>query len=169
LALFAAAWEARQAAAEAPPKTDRPDDQDPGAQTGGGEAFPPQKNGGRQPLAKHLKRERIVHDLAEADKHCATCQQDLRPMGEESSERYEFIPAQLIVIEDVGYDREPEWVLAPASKVQPFRKSKAKAMATSATERFCPICTVDPEKPVVATMVVVTKCKSASGLSRKRN
>jgi hypothetical protein len=35
LALFAAAWEARQAAAEAPPKTDHPDDQDPGAQAGG--------------------------------------------------------------------------------------------------------------------------------------
>ena len=35
LALFAADWEARQAAAEAPPKTGRPDDQDPGAQAGG--------------------------------------------------------------------------------------------------------------------------------------
>ena len=81
LALFAAAWEARQATAEAPPKTDHPDDQDPDAQAGGGEAPPPKKNGGRQPLAKHLKRERIVHDLAEADKHCATCQQNLRPIG----------------------------------------------------------------------------------------
>jgi hypothetical protein len=80
LALFAAAWEARLAAAEAP-QTDRPDDQDPGAQAGGGETSPPKKNGGRQPLAKHLKRERIVHDLAEADKHCATCQQNLRPIG----------------------------------------------------------------------------------------
>ena len=39
LALFAAAWEARQATAEAPPKTDHPDDQDPGAQAGGGEAL----------------------------------------------------------------------------------------------------------------------------------
>ena len=34
LALFAAAWEARQAAAEAPPKTDHPDDQDPGGWRG---------------------------------------------------------------------------------------------------------------------------------------
>ena len=101
LALFAVAWEARQAAAAAPPKTDSPDDQDPGAQAGGGETTPPQKNGGRQPLAKHLKRERIVHDLADTDKHCAACQQDLRLIGEESSERYAFIPAQLTVIEDV--------------------------------------------------------------------
>jgi hypothetical protein len=50
---------------------------------------------------------------------------------------------------ELGYDREPEWVPVPASNVQPFRKSKAKAKAKSATERFCPICTVDPEKPVV--------------------
>jgi transposase len=128
LALFAAAWEARQAAAEAPPKTDRPDDQDPGAQAGGGEASPPKKNGGRQPLAKHLKRERIVHDLADADKHCATCQQDLRPMGEESSERYEFIPAQLIVIEDVCKKYACDCTVKTATKPpQPIEKSTAGA------------------------------------------
>ncbi|HEY3619785.1 MAG TPA: IS66 family transposase zinc-finger binding domain-containing protein [Candidatus Sulfotelmatobacter sp.] len=34
-------------------------------------------------------------------KRCHTCQQELRPIGEESSERYEYIPAQLTVIEDV--------------------------------------------------------------------
>jgi hypothetical protein len=79
LALFTAAWQARQVTAEAPPKTDGPDDQDPGAQAGGGETTPPKRNGGRQPLARHLKRERIVHDLADAEKHCAACQQDLRP------------------------------------------------------------------------------------------
>lgn len=58
--------------------------------------------GGKQPLARHLERERIVHDLTDAEKHCVTCQQDLRPIGEESRERYEYIPAQLTVIED-GY------------------------------------------------------------------
>src|SRR5450755_4367187 len=128
LALFAAAWEARQAAAEAPPKTDQPDDQDPGAQAGGGEASPPQKNGGRQPLPKHLKRERIVYDLADADKHCDTCQQDLRPLGEESSERYEFIPAQLIVIEDVCKKYACDCTVKTATKPpQPIEKSTAGA------------------------------------------
>ena len=43
----------------------------------------------------------IEHELAEEEKHCSACQQDLRPIGEESSERYEYIPAQLLVIEDV--------------------------------------------------------------------
>jgi hypothetical protein len=48
---------------------------------------------------------------------------------------------------ELGYTREPEWVPVPASKVQPFRKAKAKSK--SAGERSCPICTIDPEKPVV--------------------
>jgi hypothetical protein len=38
LALFAAAWEARQAAAEAPSKTDGPDDQGPGTEAAAGKA-----------------------------------------------------------------------------------------------------------------------------------
>jgi len=50
-------------------------------------------------------------------------------------------------LQELGYVREPEWVPVPASRVQPFRKPKAKAK--SATERFCPICTTDPEKPVL--------------------
>ncbi len=48
-------------------------------------------------MPPHLKRERIVHDLAEGEKYCTDCAQDLRPIGEESSERYEFIPPQVIV------------------------------------------------------------------------
>ena len=46
-------------------------------------------------------RERIVHDLAEAEKHCGCCGKDLRLIGEETSERYEYIPASMKVIEDV--------------------------------------------------------------------
>ena len=40
-----------------------------------------------------------MHDLAEEEKHCAACDQDLRPIGEESSERYEYIPAQVKTVE----------------------------------------------------------------------
>src|SRR5256885_16616098 len=100
LALFAAAWQARQAEAE-PTKPDGSDDDDPNANSGADESASKKRTGGRQPLPRHLKRERIVHDLAEEEKHCSTCQQDLRPIGEESSERYEYIPAKLTVIEDV--------------------------------------------------------------------
>ena len=47
----------------------------------------------RQPLPRHLKRERMVHDLAEADKHCTACGEDLRHIGEEVSARYGYLPA----------------------------------------------------------------------------
>jgi hypothetical protein len=46
------------------------------------------KRGGRQPLARHLTRERIVHDLAESEKHCSCCGKDLRLIEEETSEHY---------------------------------------------------------------------------------
>src|SRR5579863_7128725 len=96
LALFAAAWEARQAA-EASKPTAGANDEDNDNKPDAGQASPKKNNGGRQPLAKHLKRERIVHDLTDSEKHCAACAQDLRPIGEESSERYEYIPAQMLV------------------------------------------------------------------------
>ena len=100
LALFAAVWEARQTA-EASKPTDGPDDPDNDTKPEAGQAAPKKNNGGRKPLAQHLKRERIVHDLTDSEKHCEACAQDLRPIGEESSEHYEYIPAQLMVIEDV--------------------------------------------------------------------
>jgi hypothetical protein len=40
---------------------------------------------GRQALPRHLKRERIVHDLAEPDKRCSDCQQALRISGKKSA------------------------------------------------------------------------------------
>jgi hypothetical protein len=40
----------------------------------------------------HLKRERIVHDLTGAEKHCAGCGKDLRLIAEETSERYKYLP-----------------------------------------------------------------------------
>lgn len=126
LALFAAAWQERQA--EAAGSADDHDDEDPSAKPGGAATSPKKKGGGRQPLARHLKRERIVHDLAEAEKHCAACQQDLRPIGEESSERYEYIPAQLTVIEDVCRKYACDCTVRTATKPpQPIEKSTAGA------------------------------------------
>jgi transposase len=39
-----------------------------------------------------LKRQRIEHDLSAEEKHCFDCGQDLHPLGEETSERYESFP-----------------------------------------------------------------------------
>ena len=60
LALFAAAWEARQAAEESKP-TEGPKDPDNDTKPEASQAAPKKNNGGRKPLAQHLKRERIVH------------------------------------------------------------------------------------------------------------
>lgn len=125
LALFAAAWQAREAEASA-----APDDSDDEAGTpGAGESPAPKKRtGGRQALPRHLKRERIVHDLADSEKHCADCRQDLRPIGEESSERYEYVPAQLTVIEDVRKKYACDCTVKTATKPpQPIEKSTAGA------------------------------------------
>jgi transposase len=127
LALFATAWQARQAEAE-PTRPNDSDEDDPNANPGAGESARKKRTGGRQPLARHLKRERIVHDLAEKEKHCSTCQQDLRPIGEESSERYEYIPAQLTVIEDICKKYACACTVKTATKPsQPIEKSTAGA------------------------------------------
>ena len=104
------------------------DDDDPQSQSGASEPAPKRRTGGRQPLPRHLKRERIVHDLAEEEKHCAACHQDLRPIGEESSERYEYIPAQLTVVEDICKKYACACTVKTAAKPpQPIEKSTAGA------------------------------------------
>ena len=55
----------------------------------------------RKPLPAELPRERIVHDIAEADKVCACCDGELHCIGEDVSEKLAFIPAQVKVIEHV--------------------------------------------------------------------
>ncbi|MGH9667634.1 MAG: IS66 family transposase zinc-finger binding domain-containing protein [Bryobacteraceae bacterium] len=97
LALFEAELKAQGVKVDVSAASDGRDDQDPPASQGNIES----KSRGRSRLPAHLKRERIVQDLDEAEKHCAPCAQDLREFGEETSERYEYIPAQPIVIEDV--------------------------------------------------------------------
>jgi transposase len=108
-------------------------DEDDG--NGSGDKVPPASPGntaasprGRRALPAHLKRERMVHDLDEAEKHCAACAQDLREFGEEISERYEYIPAQLIVIEDVCKKYFCACTVKTAGKPsQPIEKSTAGA------------------------------------------
>jgi transposase len=128
LALFAAIWEASQKT-EATKPDEEPKDQDNDPKPGLDSSKKKQKNGGgRQSLSPHLKRERIVHDLQDMEKHCAVCAQDLWPIGEESSERYEYIPAQVIVVEDVCKKYACECTVKTATKPpQPIEKSTAGA------------------------------------------
>ena len=83
---------------------------------------------GRKPLPRHLKHERIEHDLEEAEKHCTHCDQDLRRIGEEVSERYEYIPAQMKVIEDACFTYACACTVKTATKpLRPIEKSTAGA------------------------------------------
>lgn len=83
---------------------------------------------GRRRLPSHLKRERVVHDLSEADKHCGDCHQELRHIGEEVSERYEYIAAQLLVVEDACQKYACSCTVKTATKPpRPIEKSTAGA------------------------------------------
>ena len=127
LALFEAAWQARKAEAESDADEDDDSDDEPptGHATGGAES---KKRGGRQALARHLVRERIVHDLAESEKHCSDCEQDLRLIAEETSEHYDYIPASVRVIQDVCLKYACQCTVKTATKPpQPIEKSTAGA------------------------------------------
>ncbi len=112
-------------AKEAEKDSPQDDDLPPGSGSGDQNQARPR---GRRPLPAHLKRERIEHDLTEEEKHCASCNQDLRPIGEETSERYEYIPAQMLVIEDVCKKYACACSVKTATKPpQPIEKSTAGA------------------------------------------
>jgi transposase len=55
----------------------------------------------RKPLPEDLPREVIVHDIPDEDKVCGCCAGTLHCIGEDKSEKLQFIPAQVKVIEHV--------------------------------------------------------------------
>jgi len=59
----------------------------------------PRKKPIRKPLPTDLPREQVIHDIE--DKTCACCGGELHKMGEDKSEKLEFIPAQIKVIEHI--------------------------------------------------------------------
>jgi transposase len=124
LALFAAEAAAAGVTVEGVEEEARDDDPQPPVAGGG----PLGRPHGRKPLPSHLKRERIEHDLEEHEKHCAACGEDLRAIGEESSERYEYLPAQMLVIEEVCKKYACSCTVRTASKPPlPIAKSTAGA------------------------------------------
>src|ERR1700722_5006275 len=101
------------------------DDLPPGSGSGDQNQARPR---GRRPLPAHLKRERIEHDLRDEEKPCACCNQDLRPMGEKTSDRNEYTPAQMLLIEDVCKKYACACSVKTAIKPpQPIEKSTAGA------------------------------------------
>jgi transposase len=130
LSLFEVAWQARNRENGSAGDEDEDNDNFGDAAQGGRktDATSNRKRGGRRPLAQHLSRERIVHDLAESEKHCAGCGKDLRLIEEETSEHYDYIPATLRVIQDVCLKYACDCTVKTAGKPpQPIEKSTAGA------------------------------------------
>ncbi|MCZ2147252.1 MAG: IS66 family transposase [Bryobacterales bacterium] len=128
LALFETMWEAGHPEAPESEQEAAPDAEGTGEEKQEPEKAQNKKRSGRQPLARHLVRERVVHDLTEAEKHCQCCGKDLHLLGEEASERYEFIPAVMKVIEDVRLKYACDCTVKTAEKpAQPIEKSTAGA------------------------------------------
>jgi transposase len=55
----------------------------------------------REKISADIPRERIIHDISDEDKICDCCQHALHQIGEDTSEKLEFIPAQVKVIVNV--------------------------------------------------------------------
>jgi len=56
---------------------------------------------GRRRLPEHLPRRRVEHDLNELDKFCPCCGTTRVKIGEEVSERLDYVPASLVVVEHI--------------------------------------------------------------------
>jgi transposase len=80
---------------------------------------------GRQRLPESLARKRVVFDLGEDERRCPHCQGELRHIGEEVSERLEYVPASLYVIEEAWQKyacRKGCAVLTAQKPMQPIEK-----------------------------------------------
>jgi transposase len=86
------------------------------------------KGHGRQRLPADVERRREEYDLPEDQKVCPHCEAALKLLGEEKSEQWEYVPASLLVIEQVckKYACPKGCTVATAPKpMQPIEKGLA--------------------------------------------
>ena len=89
--LFMFAVELASTGQDAPPES-------PESKPASGAPRPTPRGHGRGRLPKSLERRRVVFDLAAEERLCPECQSELKHIGEEISERLEYVPASLHVI-----------------------------------------------------------------------
>ena len=80
---------------------------------------------GRNIDASHLPRETVIHDLTGEERQCSCCDQKLVFSGEGKSEKLEYIPALLEVIEHVRPKytcRQCETIKAAKKRMKSFLK-----------------------------------------------
>ena len=64
-------------------------------------ASPKRKKPTRSKLPMDTLRETIIYDISDDEKQCDCCGHELHKMGEDKSEKLEFVPAQIKVVEHV--------------------------------------------------------------------
>jgi len=65
------------------------------------EIKPAKKGHGRRELPKGLRRETVVHEIAEAERACPCCGETRATIGEEVTEKLDIVPASLFVVRHV--------------------------------------------------------------------
>lgn len=102
LFLFAAQIIAASQRASTAPSSEEPAADSSSRADGEEKKEKPERRGhGRKALPESLERRRVVFDLEESQRQCQHCQTPMHKIGEDVSERLEFIPASLQVIEEV--------------------------------------------------------------------
>jgi transposase len=110
------------------------------------------KGHGRRPLPADLRRERVVHDVSEADKVCSCCQTPRVKIGEEISEQLDYQPSKLFVWQHVRLKYACPTCLKASSTPE-----SASAASESATESA-----IEPSVVMDSTVIETTSVESAA-------
>jgi len=122
LFLFAAQIIAASQRASTAPSSEEPEADSSYRADGEEKKEKPERRGhGRKALPESLERRRVVFDLEESQRQCGQCQTPMHKIGEDVSERLEFIPASLQVIEEV----RPKYACAKGCGVAAAQKPAA--------------------------------------------
>jgi len=132
----------------------------------------PRRGHGRQRLPQHLPREARVYALTEAERRCPCCGEARVPLGPQTSEQLEYVPASLRIIEHVQHTYVCLRCERRRTTDDPLPAAAGdSAMSTPAPSptEIHPATLVDvPAQPVVltATETVAMVTETANGVSK---
>lgn len=127
---------------------------------------------GRRRLPKELRRERIEHELSESERQCPHCARTMARIGAEVSERLEYVPASVVVIEEVRgkYACACGGGVKTADKpAQPIEKGLAGAslLAQVAVSKYADHCPLHRQEVIFQRQGVNISRKTMGGWMRQ--
>jgi len=91
------------------------------------------RNGSQRTIdTSKLPRETVIHDLSPEEKMCACCNKEMQKIGEDKSEKIDYIPAQLKVIEHIT----PKYACKPCDTIASAKKPESPIQKSMATANF---------------------------------